>query len=98
MLISPCHLPCVRGWVHTLYSSSLKSTDEQLPHKLLITSANASCHLQWCNDHENCDLDLLEAIMGLNGLFPRTFSSASELGGTLRDGPEENCLGAIKSQ
>lgn len=44
-------------------SSPQKSTDEQLPHKLLITSVNASCHLQWCNDHENCDLDLWKAIM-----------------------------------
>lgn len=76
-----CWLVCVSvcvcgGLCIHIYSSPLKSTDEQLPHKLLITSVNASCHLQWCNDHENCDLDLWKAIMWLNGLLPHTFSPA----------------------
>lgn len=97
-LISTCPSLGVRGCVHTFYSPSQKRTDEQLPHKLLITSVNASCHLQRCNDHENCDLDLCKAVMWLNGLLPRAFSSASELWGTLRDGSEEDCLGVIKSQ
>lgn len=97
-LISVCPSPCVRGCVQTFYSSFQKRTDEQLPHKLLSTSVNASCHLQRCNDHENCDLDLWKAVMWLNGLLPRALSSASELGGTLQDGSVEDCLGVIKCQ
>lgn len=62
-------------------ASSHKSTGEQLPHELLITSANASCHLHWCNDYENCDLDLRNAIMGLNGPPPTHFVVGSRASG-----------------